>query len=202
MSNVQSALPQPVMKPDDKRAKFLIWTLSGVIFLVIVSLTRIKIDWHPGFDPHVFAFINAVVNSAVAISLIAALLAIKSQSYRLHKNLMLLAIGLSVVFLMSYVAHHILTGDTKFGDINRDNVVSAEEKAAVGNFRYFYYALLLTHIPLAAIILPFILFTSYRALSGQYHAHKKLARYTWPIWLYVAVSGVVIYVMISPYYGS
>lgn len=195
-----SSLPEPILKPHDSKARWIIWVISAIIFLVIASLTRIKIDWHPGFDPHLFALINAIVNSGVAVTLVAALLAVKSKNYRLHKNLMLLAIGLSVIFLMSYVAHHILTGDTKFGDVNGDDIVSAEEKAAVGSSRYFYYTLLLTHIPLAAVILPFILFTSYRALSGKYHAHKKLARYTWPIWFYVAVSGVVIYVMISPYY--
>lgn len=152
------------------------------------------------FDPHVFAIVNAVVNTVVTILLIAALIAVKKGNYFLHKRIMIAAILLSVIFLLSYIAHHLLTGDTRFGDINHDGILSESEKQQAGGLRYFYYILLLTHIPLAAVILPFILFTSYRSLSGNYAAHKKLARITWPVWLYVAITGVVIYFLISPYY--
>jgi putative membrane protein len=113
---------------------------------------------------------------------------------------MQMAIVLSILFLLTYICHHLFTSDTKFGDVNGDNIISAEEKEAVGGIRYVYYTLLLTHIPLAGLILPVILFTAYRALIGEYANHKKLARITWPIWFYVAVSGVVIYLMIEPYY--
>ena len=156
---------------------------------------------HLGFDPHLFATVNAIINSTVAILLLLALWAVKNKKFILHKKLMLAAILLSVLFLISYVAHHLLSGETKFGDLNHDGILGSDEKFLAGDKRYFYYALLITHIPLAAIILPFILFTAYRSLSGDYIKHKKLARITWPIWLYVAVSGVVIYWMISPYYS-
>ena len=108
---------------------------------------------------------------------------------------------LSVLFLISYIAHHLLAGETKFGDINHDGIISIDEKALAGNIRMLYYFILITHIPLAAIILPFILFTAYRALTGEYDKHKKLVRITWPVWFYVAVSGVIVYLMISPYYN-
>lgn len=196
-----SLFPKPVIKKNDPKAKGLIWVISIVIFLVIASLSRIKIDWHPGFDPHIFASVNAILNSMVAIILLWSLSAVKSGKYELHRKLMFTAIILSVLFLVSYIGHHLLTGDTKFGDVNHDGILSAEEKLSAGNIRYFYYILLLTHIPLAAVILPFILFTAYRALSGNYSKHKKLARITWPIWFYVAVSGVVVYLMIKPYYS-
>jgi putative membrane protein len=114
---------------------------------------------------------------------------------------MLAAIMLSVLFLVSYICHHLLAGDTKFGDINHDGILSDDEKTAAGSGRIFYYIILITHIPLAAIILPFILFTAYRSLIGEYEQHRKLARITWPVWLYVAITGVVVYVMISPYYS-
>lgn len=114
---------------------------------------------------------------------------------------MLTAISLSVLFLLSYIAHHLLAGDTKYGDLNHDGIVSLDEKALAGNLRMIYYFILITHIPLAAIILPFILFTAYRALTGEYDKHKKLVRITWPVWFYVAVTGVVVYLMISPYYN-
>lgn len=192
--------PEPVFKQNDRTAKLLIWTASIIVFAGIAFLSRTRLDINIGFDPHIFAAINALINSAVAILLIVALLAVKSKNYLLHKKLMLAAIVISILFLISYVCHHLLTGDTKFGDLNHDGILSAEEKSLVGSVRYFYYFILLTHIPLAGIILPFILFTAYRALTGDYVKHKKLARITWPIWFYVAVTGVVVYLMIRPYY--
>jgi putative membrane protein len=133
--------------------------------------------------------------------LIAALIAVKSKKYSLHKKIIITAIILSVLFLISYVCHHLLSGETKFGDLNHDGILSLDEKTLAGSLRYVYYFILITHIPLAGIILPFILFTAYRALTGDYQKHKKLARITWPIWLYVAISGVVVYLLISPYYS-
>ena len=108
---------------------------------------------------------------------------------------------MSVLFLLSYIAHHLLAGETKFGDLDHNGILSDDEKLQVGSVRMIYYVLLLTHIPLAAIILPFILFTAYRALTGEYEKHRKLTRITWPVWFYVAVSGVIVYWMIQPYYN-
>ncbi|MEO6869575.1 MAG: DUF420 domain-containing protein [Ginsengibacter sp.] len=193
--------PPPVLSKNDRRARALIWIVSIVVFIAIAFLSQTKLNVHLGFDPHLFASVNAIINSTVAILLLLALWAVKNKKFFLHKKLMLAAILLSVLFLISYVAHHLLSGETKFGDLNHDGILSADEKFLAGRKRYLYYALLITHIPLAAIILPFILFTAYRSLSGDYIKHKKLARITWPIWLYVAVSGVVIYWMISPYYS-
>ncbi len=113
---------------------------------------------------------------------------------------MLAALVLSVLFLISYICHHLLAGDTIFGDTNHDGVLSEAEKAATGALRYFYYLILLTHIPLAGLILPFILYTAYRALIAEFPKHKKLARITWPVWFYVSMTGVLVYLLISPYY--
>ena len=137
----------------------------------------------------------------VAILLLAGLFSIKQKKYLLHKKIMLSAIVLSVLFLLSYIVHHLLAGDTKYGDINHDGILSIDEKNLAGNLRLIYYFILITHIPLAAIILPFILFTAYRALTGEYDKHKTLVRITWPVWFYVAVTGVLVYLMISPYYS-
>ena len=136
----------------------------------------------------------------VTVLLIAGLLAIKQKKYRLHKRIMLTAIILSVLFLVSYICHHLFAGESKFGDLNHDGILSDEEKARAGTLRFVYYFILATHIPLAGIILPFILFTAYRGLTGEYDKHKKLVRITWPVWFYVAVTGVVVYFLISPYY--
>ncbi|MEO6813320.1 MAG: DUF420 domain-containing protein [Ginsengibacter sp.] len=192
--------PEPVLKNDDKSAKIFIWIISILVFIGIAFLSRVKLNINTGFDPHIFATANAVINSIVALLLLAGLLSVKEKRYYLHKRIMLAAISLSVLFLISYVCHHLFTGDTKFGDINHDGILSLDEKTLAGSARYVYYFILITHIPLAGIILPFILFTAYRALSGNYEKHKRLARITWPIWFYVAVSGVVVYLMIRPYY--
>jgi len=192
--------PRPVFEKNDKTAKRLIWFLSIVIFLGIAALSRVKLNVNIGFDPHIFATFNAIVNSLVALLLIAALYAVKSKNYLVHKRLMEIAILLSLLFLISYICHHLLSGDTRFGDVNHDGILSDEEKTAAGSLRLIYYFILITHIPLAGIVLPFILFTAYRALSADYQKHKKLARITWPVWLYVAISGVVVYLLISPYY--
>ncbi len=176
----------PLFKKNDKQARLLIFTVSFVVFAAVAVLSRVKLEVDLGFDIHVFALVNAVLNSAVSLLLVWALIAVKGKNYLLHKKLMLTAIALSVLFLVSYIAHHLLAGDTVYG--------------GEGSIRYFYYFILITHIILAAIILPFILFTAYRSLTGEYDKHKKLARYTWPLWLYVSVTGVLVYLMISPYY--
>ena len=191
---------QPALQKNDKKAKWLIYTVSFVVFAAVVLLSQVKLNVDLGFDVHVFAKANAVINSIVALLLLAGLVTIKQKKYVVHKKIMLMAMLLSVLFLLSYISHHLLAGDTKFGDINHDGILSEEEKTTAGNIRLLYYFILLTHIPLAAIILPFILFTAYRALIGEYEQHKKLTRFTWPIWFYVAVTGVVVYIMISPYY--
>jgi putative membrane protein len=192
-------LEASIIKSDTK-AKWLIGILSVVVFTAVVVLSRYKLEVDLGFDIHIFATINAFINSAIAVLLIAALVAVKKQNYLLHKRIMMTALVLSVIFLVSYIAHHLLAGEARFGDANHDNFVSEEEKLLVSSSRGIYYFILGTHILLAALILPFILFTAYRGLTGEYAAHKKIARITWPLWFYVAVTGPVVYWMISPYY--
>jgi len=176
----------PVWKKNDARARLLIFTFSAIVFAAVVVLGRIQLQVDLGFNVHVFAKANAVINSLVAVLLVAGLVSVKSRNYQLHKRLMMASMVLSVLFLVSYIAHHLFAGETKFG--------------GTGTIRTVYYLILFTHIPLAGLILPFILFSAYRALIGEWSAHKKLVRYTWPIWFYVAVTGVIVYCLISPYY--
>jgi putative membrane protein len=192
---------RPVWKRNDRKAKILILTFSFVVFTAIILLSRIRLEANLGFDIHLFALINAMINSCVSILLVAALIAVKRRKYEVHKKLMLTAMVLSVLFLISYICHHLFAGDTRFGDLNHDGLVSQEEEENVAPLHIFYKIILFTHIPLAGIILPFILFTAYRGLTGDWIKHKKLARITWPIWFYVAITGVVVYWLISPYYS-
>lgn len=185
---------------NDKKARVIIFSFSIVVFILISALGKYKLNVDLGFDEHIFAKANAVINSIVAVLLLAGLFFARTGRYTTHRNIMLTAMALSVLFLLSYVLHHLFAGEARFGDINHDGVVSEAEKATVGSIRYFYYVLLSTHILLAGIVLPFILFTAYRALINENAAHRKLAKITWPIWFYVAVTGPVVYLMISPYY--
>ncbi len=188
------------IKKNDKNAKWLIAIFSIVVFSAVVILTKVKLELDLGFNVHVFATANAMINATIALLLVAALVAVKNKKYLLHKRIMIAALGLSILFLISYILHHLLAGEAKFGDADHDGLVSDAEKLTVGGMRMVYFIILITHIFLAAIILPFILFTAYRALTGEYPMHKKLARITWPLWFYVAVTGPVVYWMISPYY--
>lgn len=191
---------QPYLAKNDKRAKIFIWIVSIIVFVAVAILSKVKVDVDLGFNPHLFAKANAVINFSVTVLLLAGLWAVKAKKYLLHKRIMVAAIILSVLFLVSYICHHLFAGETKFGDIDHNGIVSADEKTLAGSLRVVYYFILGTHIPLAGIILPFILFTAYRSLTGEYEKHKKLARITWPVWLYVAITGVAVYLMISPYY--
>ena len=192
---------QPSIEKNDHKAKILIWTVSIIVFVAVAFLSKYKLTIDLGFNPHLFAKANALINSVVAFLLLAGLIAIKQKKYSLHKMIMLNAIALSVLFLLCYIGHHLLAGETLYGDINHDGLVDDAEILQAGGLRTFYYIILITHIPLAAIILPFILFTAYRALTGEYEQHKKLTRITWPVWFYVAITGVIVYYMISPYYS-
>ncbi|MDI9363999.1 MAG: DUF420 domain-containing protein [Flavobacterium sp.] len=173
-------------KKNDKQAFWLIGIFSMVVFTVVVLISNFKLQVHLGFNVHIFATINAIINSLIAVLLVLALVAVKQGNYLLHKKFMMAALIMSILFLVSYIAHHLLAGETKFG--------------GKGVVKIIYLLILATHIFLAAIILPFILFTAYRALIAEFSVHKKLARITWPLWFYVAVTGPIVYLMISPYY--
>jgi putative membrane protein len=188
----------PVLKKNDKLAYILIGVFSVVVFVVVTFLSKFTLEVELPFDKHIFALINAVLNTGVAILLVAGLVAIKQKNYILHKSLMM---TFSLLFLVTYIAHHLLAGEAKFGDANFDGVVDDAEKAVLGNTRPFYLILLGTHIVLAATSLPFILWTAYRALTSDFEAHKNLAKKVWPIWFYVAVTGPIVYLMIKQYYN-
>lgn len=172
---------------NDKQAYIFIGIISVVVFAAVAFLSKKNFTVNLGFNPHIFAQINAFINSAVSVLLVAAFILVKQKKFEAHRNIMLGAIVLSTLFLVSYIAHHLFAGDTKFG--------------GEGAIRYFYFFILITHIVLAAVILPFILYTSYQSLSGDFKRHKKIARYTFPLWLYVSVTGVLVYLLISPYYS-
>jgi len=194
---------EAVWKKNDVKAKNLIIIFSVIVFAAVSVLGRYNLAGKVElpFDVHLFALANAIINGTVAILLLIGLLVVKRRSYLLHKRIMLTAMILSVLFLLSYICHHLFAGEAIYGETDGIKGLNDAEKAAAGTMRTIYLFILATHIPLAGLALPFILFAAYRALTGEFGKHKKLVRIIWPVWLYVAVTGVIIYIMIKPYYN-
>lgn len=175
-------------KSLEKKYSKLIIAVSIIIPLVVALLFSVKLKDF-GFDVEPFSFlppIYATINGFTALVLVLGVIAIKNGKQVLHQRFMTTAIALSILFLLMYVAYHMTSDSTKFG--------------GEGTIRYIYFFILITHILLSIAIIPMVLITYVRALSQRFDQHKKLARITFPIWLYVAVTGVVVYLMISPYY--
>ena len=169
---------------NEKKYNRLIWILSIVIPIAVAALFGIRIPGveRLGFLPPIYAGINALT----ALILITAVVQIKKGNRKNHENLMKFAIFLSVLFLVFYIVYHMTSDSTKFG--------------GEGFIKYVYYFILISHILLSILVIPFVLFTYLRGVSGQFEQHKKIARYTFPLWLYVAITGVIVFLMISPYY--
>lgn len=172
----------------ENKFKTPIILVSIIIPIAVAILFSVKLkDFGIIVEPLSFLPpIYAAINGLTAVLLIAAVISIKNGNRVLHEKLMTTAIACSVVFLVMYVAYHLTAESTKFG--------------GEGMIRTVYFIILISHIALSVIIIPFVLFTYVRALSGNFERHKKLARITFPLWLYVAVTGVIVYLMISPYY--
>jgi putative membrane protein len=132
--------------------------------------------------------------------LLASLYFIRNRQVHAHRRANLVAVVISSIFLISYVIYHSSNPSVKFGDLDHDGRLSASEKLQAGSLRYLYYFILISHIFLSAVIVPLVLFTLQRAFQKRFDKHRRLARITWPIWFYVAVSGVAVYLMINPYY--
>jgi putative membrane protein len=174
-------------------------------FAVCALVTILNQKWipHPDTFPNFIyklPMLNATLNGTCSLLLIFSLMAIKKRNIELHKKLNLTAFVLSALFLISYVTAHYFIPDTKYGDVDHDGVMSVAESAAVTGIKPIYVIILLTHIFLAIVVLPMVLLSFYYGLTDQSEKHKKLTRFSYPIWLYVTVTGVVVYLMISPYY--
>ena len=175
-------------KISDKTFFRIAMTISIVVFLLVVLLNKRVLSPPDTFPAFIYKLplLHAIINGTCAVLLIFSLRAIKAGKVELHKKINLSTFGLSAVFLISYVTYHFFVPETSYG--------------GDGILKTFYYFILLTHIPLAAAVLPLILLSFWYALTGKIDKHKKIVRFTYPIWLYVAVTGVLVYMMISPFY--
>ncbi|HET8829517.1 MAG TPA: DUF420 domain-containing protein [Pelobium sp.] len=188
---------------SDKVILRLITGASVLVFVLVVILNRKIIPVTIPTPSYIYFFpmLNAIINGTCTLLLLLSLYFIKQKNILMHKRINILTFGLSALFLISYVIFHYFAPETKFGDLNGDSILSEEEKVVAGSLRYVYYVILGTHIVLAAAVLPLILLSFFRGLKMQVERHKKLVRWSYPIWLYVTSSGVVVYLMISPYYN-
>jgi putative membrane protein len=173
---------------SERAQAYLIIVVSILVPALVSALFFIAPpEFQHNIDLSFFPKFHATLNSLTAICLVTGVFFIKRKNIRYHRAFMLSAFLLSTVFLVSYVTYHSLSESTSYG--------------GEGPLKYIYFFILITHIILAALILPLILFTFSRALNNKIDQHRKLARWTFPLWLYVAVSGVIVYFMISPYYS-
>ena len=171
----------------------------AVAILFTVKLKDFGIEVEPlSFLPPIYASINGLT----ALLLLMGVMAIKNGNKKVHDRFMTTAIACSVVFLVMYVAYHMTADSTVYGDIDGNKILDATEKANAGSIRYVYLFILLSHIALSIVIIPLVLITYVRALAARFDKHRKIAKITFPLWLYVAVTGVVVYLMISPYYAN
>jgi putative membrane protein len=190
-------------KQNDKTVFKIVLAVSALICVVVVVLNQKLIPVPDTFPSFIYKLpmLNAFLNGSCSVLLIASLWAIKKRNIPLHKKLNLTAFLFSSLFLISYVTAHYFIPDTKFGDSDHNEVLEQAELAAVSGVRPVYLIILLSHIFLAVLVLPMTLLSFYYGLKDDRVKHKKITRFSYPIWLYVTITGVVVYLMISPYYN-
>ncbi len=183
-----------------RRAFTAIIILSVVVPVVIAFI--IFSEGKTGFGnwARVLPGLNAIFNTVTAIALLFGLIMIKRKNVQLHRLAMSIAFVLGALFLISYILYHSSVPSVIYGDLNQDGILDDMEQQKLGSMRDVYLTLLLSHIGLSIVVVPFVLSAFYYALSDKIESHKRIVKYTWPIWFYVSVSGVLVYLMISPYY--
>jgi putative membrane protein len=168
-----------------------------VAFLIFMpEKINLRGDW-TGILPH----LNGGINTLTSVILIMGFLFIRSGNIRYHRISMSTAFILGVLFLISYIIYHATSPSTVFGDVDGNGILELEEADSIGAWRTFYLIILGTHILLAILVVPFVLFSFFYALTSRFEKHKKIVRYTLPVWLYVSITGVLVYLMINPYYN-
>ena len=201
MSNERTEwLARPPREELSKKLGIAAWVLTAAVLGLVGLMRQVKIPLPDGVSLSFLPPFHAAVNGAAAVVLVIAFVAVMKGNIALHRRMILAAMVLSVLFLLSYVAYHFTSNEVRFGDANGDGTVDAAELARVGSMRTVYLLLLVSHIVLAAVSLPFILFTFIAGWTNRFAAHRRLARWVFPLWLYVAVTGPVCYWMLRPYY--
>ena len=200
MSDLQIFLQRKENPALGKKLTILVWIITAAVLFLVGLMRQVKIDLPHGISLHFLPPIHAILNTIAAFSLIMAIIAIKKKLVINHQRWIFLAMTCSFLFLLSYVAYHFTNTETLFGDTDKNGILSVEEIEAVGKMRIVYLSILISHIVLAALSLPFILLTFVYGFTNQFNKHRKLAKKVFPVWLYVAVTGPVVYLLLKPYY--
>lgn len=188
---------------NEKQIKIIVSILTIIVLLVVVILNR-KIISPPSETPefiHILPMVNALLNSATFILLLISLWAIKNKKVELHKQINLTAFVLSALFLVSYVTAHFFLPETIFGDVNHNGILESDELQPIQTVRKIYLFILISHIVLAAVVFPLILLSFYYGLNKQFDKHRKIVKWSYPLWLYVSFTGPLVYIMLMPYYA-
>lgn len=200
MKQIDEIRTKPEKQELLKKMKLAVWVISAAVLGLVVLMREVKIPLPDGMSLTFLPPFHAFLNSLAAFSLVMALIYIKKKNVVVHQRWIYSAMICSFVFLLSYVAYHFTTPETLYGDLNRDGNLNDNELLKAGSGRKVYLFILLSHIALAALSLPFILLTFCYGFTNHFNKHKKLARKVFPVWLYVAITGPVVYFMLMPYY--
>ncbi len=200
MSDLHAYLQRDASLTLSKKLTVLVWIITAAVLFLVGLMRQVKIPLPEGMSLHFLPPLHAFLNSIAAISLIMAIISIKKGLVYNHQRWIYSAMSCSLLFLLSYVAYHFTSSETLYGDLNKDGILSLDEKERAGAMRIVYLLILISHIVLAAVSLPFILLTFVYGFTNQFNKHRKLSKRVFPVWLYVAVTGPVVYFLLMPYY--
>ena len=178
----------------------IIYAVSILIPFVVAFLILFPAKFGAGDWVKLLPAVHAIINSLTVVTLLAALIAVKNGKIEMHRAFMLASLFLGFFFLISYILYHSNVPSVKFGDVNHDGVVDELELAEAGTSRVVYLVILASHILLSILVVPFVLFAFYYALTNQISRHRRIVKYTFPVWMYVSITGVIVYFLIKPYY--
>lgn len=200
MSNIDNEFYGVENKALGKKLTILVWIITGAVLFLVCLMREVKIELPKGVSFNFLPPLHAILNATAACSLAMAIISIKKKQIINHQRWIYVAMGCSFVFLLSYVVYHFTTPETLYGDLDKNGLISDEEKESSGVSRIIYLAILLSHILLAAVSLPFILLTFVYGFTNQVTKHRKMAKKVFPVWLYVAITGPIVYLLLQPYY--
>ena len=200
MNQLKEHLQKPENKALAKKLTILVWIITAAVLSLVALMREVKIDLPEGVNLNFLPPFHAILNTLAAISLILAIFSIKSGSLANHVRWIYCAMCFSFFFLLCYVVYHFTTPETLFGDLDKNGELSLVEKEQAGYLRNVYLFVLLSHIILAALSLPFILLNFVYGFTNQFEKHRKLAKKIFPVWLYVAITGPIVYLLLRPYY--
>jgi putative membrane protein len=200
MSEIESFRDRDARKPLAKKLTVAVWVVSVAVLFLVGLMRQYKFDLPDGVSLGFLPPLHALLNSGAAFALLMAIFSIKGGKVLNHQRWIYMAMSCSMIFLLCYVAYHFTSPETIYGDLDGDGSLNESETEKAGGMRLLYLCILLSHIALAAISLPFILLTFVYGFTYQFEKHRAMAKMVFPVWLYVAITGPIVYLLLKPYY--